>query len=152
MAEAKVDLDPNFEDQCRRLRDTSDGVQEAYLAGTYDPAWYRPDYDYRDWDQNPDDPEDVGIPFQTVDLDAQAELSVGDARDAGTLGDLMVACHQSDYISNLEQAYRLRHAMSPLRRLALAAGRHRGLGMDEGAFMLNTVEYTRRLLKTARGE
>src|SRR5687768_6232711 len=137
---SKVDVDPNFEKQLRKLKDDA-RVQEEALRKGGQVKWMRP----LNWNGNPADYAGIHQALNRDTANSQFVDAVKDARTPGVTGDLIAATLMIDYLGAMERAYKDRVTMTKPRRVAHTAGRKKGHGSDTGPFIQLAVEYLRRV-------
>lgn len=143
---SRVDVDPNFEKQLRKLKEDAAAHEGALRTGGQ-VTWMRP----LDWAGDPFDYESIHRALNRDTANAQFVDAVKDANNPGTVGDLIAATLMVDYLGTMERAYKNRVTMGRCRRVAHLAGRKRGHGSDTGPLVQSALEYARRVVKKSKG-
>lgn len=144
--QSKVDVDPNFERQLRRLKDEA-AVRAVALQAGGQVLNMRP----LGWPGHVDDYGSIHDALNRDVANQQFIDAVKDATKPGTSGDLIAATLMVDYLGSMERAYKNRVTMSRARRVAHAAGRTAGQGSDTGVFVQGVIEYLRRIIQHSKG-
>ena len=143
--QSKVQMDPNFEQRYRELKDAAKTETEARGKGEQ-VKWFRPGK----WDGDLADFSAIGSEFGREQANDEGVEALSDPQNPGTVGDVVIAQTMIDTLSAMERAFRTRHTMTRPRAMAHMLARKRGHGQDTGALMNNGVEFVRELLKQAR--
>lgn len=143
---SKVDVDPNFEKQLRKLKEDAAAASLALRQGGQ-VKWMRP----FGWEGDPTDYESIHTALNRDKANDQFIDAVKDANVPGVVGDTISATLMIDYLATMERAYKNRATMTHCRRLAHLAGRKKGHGSDTGPLVQSSLEYLRRVVKKAKG-
>jgi hypothetical protein len=143
---SKVDVDPNFERQLRKIKDDARAASEALRSGGQ-VKWMRP----HDWEGDPTDYESIHEALNRDRANEQFVDAVKDAQAPGVVGDTISATLMIDYLATMERAFKNRATMSHCRRIAHVAGRKKGHGSDTGPLVQSSLEYLRRVVRKAKG-
>lgn len=142
---SKVNMDPNFEKQLRKLR--TDAAAEAAGRITGDQVkWDRPD----GWAGDPFDYDGLHTPFSREQANQEMVLAIKDAKNPGTTGDVVAASTMINRLSCMERAFKVRHTLRRCRGTAHLASRKQGHGSEKGPYAQLGTEYVRALLRQAK--
>jgi hypothetical protein len=152
-AKSKAEVDPNFEEQIRRIRDRAKEEGEA-RENNEQTQWLMPNKQPGgvdiEWSGDLFDCEDLSTPFLRDGANDKFEEATKDAEDSGVTGDLIITTLQVDYLACMERAFRCRHTMRRPRAMAHMTGRRKGHGDEKGTLTQVNLEYIRNLLKRAQ--
>lgn len=146
-AQAKADVDPNFETQVKELQSQNKDLVDPALTGGQ-TKWLMPRD--ADWSGDLFDWDGMHKPFNRDASNQAFRDAIKDAKSPGTTGDLVVTTTQIDILAIMERAFRSRHTMSRPRAFAHAMGRRKGHGSDKGPLVQCQLEFVRGLVKESR--
>lgn len=147
-ATPKADIDPNFENQIRTLRDQAAAEHDARIKGNQ-TAWMVPKLG--EWDGDLFDREGMAKAFQRDKANEDFTSATSDPLDPGVTGDMVVTTLMIDYLCCMARAYCFRHTMRRPRAMAHVAGRKRGHGDNNGTLVQTTLEYIRNIIQQTKG-
>jgi len=146
-AQAKADVDPNFETQVKELQQQNQQLVPEALKGAQ-PKWLMPKKE--GWSGDLFDWEGMHKAFNRDKSNEDFKKAIEDAKSPGTTGDLAVTTTQIDILAVMERAFRARHTMGRPRAFAHAMARRKGHGNDKGPLVQCQLEYVRGLVKESR--
>jgi hypothetical protein len=143
--QSKADMDPSFERQLRQLKAHAASQYTARSTGGQN-TWYRP----VNWNGDPSDFDGLSDPFNRDTSNDALVNAISDAKNPGTVGDVVACSIMINYLSVLERGFRVRHTLRRVRATAHMMGREKGQGDDQGPFIQLGVEYVRGVLKQSK--
>lgn len=143
---SKLDVDPNYEKQVRKLRDHARAEYDARSVGNQ-VKWFRPD----GWEGDPRDYEALRTPFSRAGVNDKVVSAMNPA-DPGTVGDVVAGATMVGVLSTMERAFTVRQTLRRTRGTAHHLARKQGQGSDSGTVVKLWLEYVRGVVRQSRAE